>query len=273
MSLSPGAKLGLYEIVAPLGAGGMGEVYRAKDTRLERTVAIKLLPAGFSANLDRLQRFEQEARSASALNHPNIVTIYELGQDGSTHYIAMELVEGKTLREMLSAGPLPMRKAIEIAAQIADGLTKAHEAGITHRDLKPENLMVSHDGFIKILDFGLAKHASPSGKHTDLANTSASLTGSGLFWALWAICHPSRRAGRDWISGQISFHSAWCSMKCWPESTPSREAHQRKRWWPLSGNRLYQSEYKTAMRPLPCVGPSRGAWQKNPTSATCLHES
>ena len=108
-----------------------------------------------------MHRFEQEARSASALNHPNIVTIYELGQDGSTHYIAMELVEGKTLREMLAAGLLPMRKAIEIAAQVAEGLAKAHEAGITHRDLKPENLMVSHDGLVKILDFGLAKLAPP----------------------------------------------------------------------------------------------------------------
>src|SRR5258707_1097451 len=136
MALAPGSKLGAFEIVAPLGAGGMGEVYRARDTRLERTVAIKLLPAAFSANSDRLQRFEQEARSASALNHPNIVTIYELGQDGCNHYIAMELVEGKTLRELLVSGLLPMRKAIEIAVQAAEGLTKAHEAGITHRDLK-----------------------------------------------------------------------------------------------------------------------------------------
>src|SRR5271163_3133645 len=115
MPLGPGSKLGCYEIVAALGAGGMGEVYRARDTRLERTVAIKLLPAEFSANKGRLQRFEQEARSASALNHPNIVTIYELGEDGVTHYIAMELVEGKTLREVLASGMPPMRKAIEIA--------------------------------------------------------------------------------------------------------------------------------------------------------------
>src|SRR5277367_1845980 len=155
MTLAPGTKLGAFEIVAPLGAGGMGEVYRARDLRLERTVAIKLLPAAFSADGDRLQRFEQEARSASALNHPNIVTIYELGQDGSNHYIAMELVEGKTLRQLLLLGALPMRKAIEIATEVADGLAKAHEAGITHRDLKPENLMVSEDGLAKILDFGL----------------------------------------------------------------------------------------------------------------------
>ena len=157
MALTPGSKLGPYEIIAPLGAGGMGEVYRALDTRLGREVAIKILPAALSTDRDRLHRFEQEARSASALNHPNIITIYELGHDDSTHYIAMELVEGKTLRHLLASGLLPMRKAIEIAAQIADGLTKAHDAGIAHRDLKPENLMVSDDGFVKILDFGLAK--------------------------------------------------------------------------------------------------------------------
>src|SRR6202521_5883707 len=179
MALTSGTILGPYEIQSPLGAGGMGEMYRARNTRLERSVAIKILSAAFSADCDRLDRFEQEARSASALNHPNIVTIYELGQDGSTHYIAMELVEGKTLRELLVSGLLPMQKAIEIAAQVAEGLTKAHEAGITHRDLKPENLMVSDDGFVKILDFGLAKLASPSGEQRDMAATSTLLTQVG----------------------------------------------------------------------------------------------
>ncbi len=207
MSLSIGSKLGPYEIVAPIGAGGMGEVYRAKDVRLDRTVAIKLLPASFSERPERLQRFEQEARSASALNHPNIVTIYELGQDGSNHYIAMELVEGKTLRELLVPGLLPMRTAIEIAAQIADGLTKAHEAGITHRDLKPENLMVTHDGFVKILDFGLAKHATPSGENADLASTSASLTASGLVMGTVGYMSPEQAGGGrlDFRSDQFSF--------------------------------------------------------------------
>src|ERR1700680_4224840 len=135
MPLSNGTRLGPYEVVAPLGAGGMGKVYRARDTRLDRSVAIKILSAAFSADCDRLDRFEQEARSASALNHPNIVTIYELGQDGSTHYIAMELVEGRPLRKLLLDGMLPIQKAIEIAAQIAEGLARAHEAGIAHRDI------------------------------------------------------------------------------------------------------------------------------------------
>src|SRR5271170_6083057 len=180
MPLLPGTQLGSYEIETLLGVGGMGEVYRARDARLGRTVAIKILPPAFSADSDRLQRFEREARSASALNHPNIVTIYELGQDGSTHYIAMELIEGKTLRELLVAGLLPIRKVIEIAAQVAEGLAKAHEAGIAHRDLKPENLMVSHDGLVKILDFGVAKLVSPGREPPDMLSTSAGLTPSGL---------------------------------------------------------------------------------------------
>jgi predicted ATPase len=207
MTLISGAKLGPYEIQSPLGAGGMGEVYRARDTRLDRSVAIKILSAAFFADRDRLDRFEQEARSASALNHPNIVTIYELGQDDSTHYIAMELVEGKTLRELLVSGLLPMRKAIEIAAQVAEGLTKAHEAGITHRDLKPENLMVSHDGFVKILDFGLAKHGSPSGERSDMFSTSSSLTASGLVLGTVGYMSPEQAGGRvlDFRSDQFSF--------------------------------------------------------------------
>src|SRR5713226_6091813 len=207
MALTSGTKLGPYEIQSALGAGGMGEVYRARDTRLDRSVAIKILSAAFSADCDRLVRFEQEARSASALNHPSIVTIYELGQDGSTHYIAMELVEGKTLRELLVSGLLPMRKAIEIAAQAAEGLTKAHEAGITHRDLKPENLMVSHDGFVKILDFGLAKHGSPSGERSDMFGTSMSLTAPGLVLGTVGYMSPEQAGGRplDFRSDQFSF--------------------------------------------------------------------
>ena len=211
-TLTSGTKLGQYEIVELLGAGGMGEVYRARDTRLDRSVAIKILPAAFSADRDRLRRFEEEARSASALNHPNIITIHELGHDGSTHYIAMELVEGKTLRELFASGLLPMRQAIEIAAQVAEGLTKAHEAGIAHRDLKPENLMVSHDGFVKILDFGLAKLTSPSGERPDMRTHRRRLH-RVWFWERWDTCRRSRPAGRGWISGQTSSRSAWCSTR------------------------------------------------------------
>ena len=142
-TLSPGTRFGNYEILQRLGAGGMGEVYRARDTRLDREVAIKTLSLEHSSQPDALSRFEREARSACALNHPNIVTIYELGQVDGTRYIAMELVDGDTMRGLLASGPIPFRKAVAIAAQVADALAKAHEIGIVHRDLKPENLMVS----------------------------------------------------------------------------------------------------------------------------------
>jgi predicted ATPase len=207
MALPPGTKLGQYEIVGPLGAGGMGEVYRALDAHLERSVAIKILPSSVSADADRLRRFEQEARSASALNHPNIITIHDLGQDGAIRYIAMELVEGKTLRELLGCGLLPIRRTIEIAAQIAEGLTKAHEAGIAHRDLKPENLMVSNDGFVKILDFGLAKLVSSGEVPSDAGAATAFDTQQGVVMGTVGYMSPEQASGLrlDFRTDQFSF--------------------------------------------------------------------
>ncbi|MGA8492004.1 MAG: protein kinase [Terriglobales bacterium] len=225
MPLTPGIKLGPYEVVELLGAGGMGEVYRARDMRLDRSVAIKILPGTLSADSDRLRRFEKEARSASALNHPNIITIHELGQDGSTHYIAMELVEGKTLRDLLVSGFLPMRKVIEIAAQVADGLAKAHEAGIAHRDLKPENVMVSHDGFVKILDFGLAKVVSPGEEQSDLCSTSH--TPAGVLLGTVGYMSPEQVSGHglDFRSDQFSFGAVLYEMvtgkRAFQRSTPA----------------------------------------------------
>jgi predicted ATPase len=185
----------------------MGEVYRARDPRLDRTVAIKILPAELSADSDRLHRFEREARSASALNHPNIVTIYELAQDGSAHYIAMELIEGETLRQLLVAGTLPIRKTIELAAQIAEGLAKAHEAGIAHRDLKPENLMISLDGFVKILDFGLAKIASPTAEQNETRTFASWQTQPGMVVGTVQYMSPEQASGAalDFRSDQFSF--------------------------------------------------------------------
>jgi predicted ATPase/predicted negative regulator of RcsB-dependent stress response len=214
MPLAPGTQLGPYELGTLLGAGGMGEVYRARDTRLDRTVAIKILPATLSGDSDRLHRFEREARSASALNHPNIVTIYELGRDSSTHYIAMELIQGNTLREMLVAGSLPMRKAIEIAAQVAEGLAKAHEAGITHRDLKPENLMLTHDGFVKILDFGLAKLSSSSVELLETNALSTLQTRPGMILGTVGYMSPEQAAGgpQDFRSDQFSLGSVLYEM-------------------------------------------------------------
>ena len=157
MALAPGTRLGPYEIVSALGAGGMGEVYRARDPRLGRNVAIKVLPAAFSADVDRLRRFEQEARAAAALNHPNILAVHDIGNEAGAPFIVSELLEGETLRDRLNAGPIAVRKAVELALHIADGLAAAHDKGITHRDLKPENVFVTRDSRVKILDFGLAK--------------------------------------------------------------------------------------------------------------------
>ncbi len=161
MALTSGNRLGPYEILAPLGAGGMGEVYRARDTRLGRDVAVKVLPSSFSKDPERLHRFEQEARAAGLLNHPNILALYDIGQADSLPYVVTELLEGETLGERLRSGSLPQRKATEIAIQIAHGLAAAHEKGIVHRDLKPENLFITSDGRVKILDFGLAKLTRP----------------------------------------------------------------------------------------------------------------
>ena len=157
MPLAPGTILGQYEIRSPLGAGGMGEVYRARDTRLDRDVAVKVLPASLTSDPDRLRRFEQEARAAAALNHPNILAVYQMATQGGVSYLVSELLEGETLRERLRRGPVPLRKAIDYAVQIAHGLAAPHEKGIVHRDLKPENLFLTNQGRVKILDFGLAK--------------------------------------------------------------------------------------------------------------------
>ncbi|MGC1450258.1 MAG: protein kinase [Candidatus Sulfotelmatobacter sp.] len=161
MALTSGSKLGPYEVVAPIGAGGMGEVYRARDGALGRDVAVKVLPASFSEDGDRLRRFKQEAQAAAALNHPNILTIYHVGEHSGSPYIVSELLEGESLRQRLQAGPLPVRKAIDCGVQVARGLAAAHDKGILHRDLKPENIFLTKDGRVKILDFGLAKLTRP----------------------------------------------------------------------------------------------------------------
>src|SRR5208282_1015096 len=157
MNLPSGTKLGPYEIVSLLGAGGMGEVYRARDSRLRRDVAIKVLPQALSLDSDRMRRFEQEALATAALNHPNILAVFDIGTSEGSPYVVSELLEGETLRERLRSGPIPVRKTLDYALQIAHGLAAAHEKGIIHRDLKPENLFVTKDGRVKILDFGLAK--------------------------------------------------------------------------------------------------------------------
>src|SRR5213596_713783 len=173
MTIPSGTQLGRYEIRSQLGAGGMGEVYRARDEKLNRDVAIKVLPAALSQDEDRLRRFEQEAQAAGALNHPNILVIFHIGTHEGAPYIVSELLEGETLRERMTGAALPQRKAIDYALQIARGLAAAHEKGIVHRDIKPENVFITNDGRLKILDFGLAKM-------TEGADATATLTLDGV---------------------------------------------------------------------------------------------
>ena len=208
-------RLGPYEILAPLGAGGMGEVYRARDTRLGREVALKVLPEALSSDAARLRRFEKEAQSASSLNHPHIVTVFDIGTDGPTSYMAMELVDGVTLRQLLVGGPLPQKKLLTIASQVCEGLAKAHAAGIVHRDLKPENIMVTKDGFAKILDFGLAKLTQPedSSGGTQVATVSGG-TEPGMVVGTVAYMSPEQTLGKplDFRSDQFSFGSMLYEM-------------------------------------------------------------
>src|SRR5712692_9660065 len=158
MPLSRGSRLGPYEILSPLGAGGMGEVYRARDARLDRDVAVKVLPSHLAEDPVALARFEREAKAVASTSHPNILAIFDVGRADRIAFAVTELLDGETLRARLGAGPIPLRKAIEYAVQIAEGLAAAHDKGIVHRDLKPENLFVTKDGRVKILDFGLARH-------------------------------------------------------------------------------------------------------------------
>src|ERR1700693_1069027 len=164
MTLAAGTRLGAYEILSPLGAGGMGEVYRARDSKLKRDVAVKVLPRSLAADADALARFEREALAVAALSHPNILAIFDFGTHEGTAYAVTELLEGETLRGKLDSGPIPQKQAVDYALQVVKGLSAAHEKGIVHRDLKPENLFVTRDGHLKILDFGLAKKVETSAR-------------------------------------------------------------------------------------------------------------
>src|SRR5271169_3690122 len=196
MPLSPGTSLGPYEILAAIGAGGMGEVYRAKDTKLDRDVAIKVLPTALAQHPDRLARFEREAKVLAALNHPNIAMIHGL-EDGA---IVMELVEGPTLADRIAAGALPLDESLKIAAQIADALEAAHEKGVVHRDLKPANIKVREDGTVKVLDFGLATALhSKTDERSDGANSPTLTMGAtevGMILGTASYMSPEQAAGK-----------------------------------------------------------------------------
>ncbi|MFN2386806.1 MAG: serine/threonine-protein kinase [Thermoanaerobaculia bacterium] len=198
MSLTPGTRLGPYEIVLPLGAGGMGEVYRARDTRLERTVAIKVLSSRLAANADALARFEREARTISQLSHPHICAVHDVGREGETEYLVMEYLEGETLAERLLKGPLPLEQTLRFGVQIADALDKAHRQGIVHGDLKPGNVRLTKSG-VKLLDFGLAKAIAPAGPQssgTELP-TQQALTQEGTILGTFEYMAPEQVEGTE----------------------------------------------------------------------------
>ena len=195
--LEPGTKIGPYEITGALGAGGMGGVYRARDTKLGRDVAIKVLPESFAKDEGRVARFEREARAVAALSHPNILAIYDFGREDGHVFAVMELLEGETLRERLALGALPARKAIEYGAQMARGLAAAHEKSITHRDLKPDNLFITHDGRLKIFDFGLATEAveTAAGGSDSSAPTRTAVTDPGVVLGTVGYMSPEQVRG------------------------------------------------------------------------------
>jgi serine/threonine protein kinase len=227
MTLPSGSRLGPYDILALIGSGGMGEVYRAHDARLGRDVAIKVLPATFSADPDRLRRFEQEARAAAALSHPNILHVLDIGTEGQTAYVVSELLEGQTLRALIESGTLPLSKTIDYARQLVLGLAAAHAKGITHRDIKPENVFVMPDGRVKILDFGLAKvrEDAGGGAATRLQNS----TGAGVVLGTAGYMSPEQVRAQPvdarsdiFSAGVVLFEMSLRTATGWP-SCPSKQ--------------------------------------------------
>ncbi len=209
MPLANGTRIGPYEIIGFIGAGGMGEVFKARDTRLNRDVAIKLLPSSFAADEDRLRRFKLEAQSASALNHPNIVTVYDIGTEGQAPYLVTELLEGESLSNRLKRGKLSVNRVIDFGKQIAAGLAAAHAKGITHRDIKPDNLYLTKDGRVKILDFGLAKVTTPQPRE---GATITVATNAGTVMGTAAYMSPEQARGQavDQRSDIFSFGCVLC---------------------------------------------------------------
>jgi len=230
MTISAGTRLGPYEIVSPLGAGGMGEVYRAKDSRLARDVAIKVLPPSVASDPDTLARFEREAKAVAALSHPNILSIFDFGTQDGVSYAVMELLEGETLRGKLDAGPIAQKQAVEYALQVARGLSAAHEKGIVHRDLKPENVFVTKDGHVTILDFGLAKRVEAifPGKETS-APTASGHTQPGMVMGTVGYMSPEQVRGLP-VTVRTSSRSGPSFTRCFGARRHSSGTRRATRW-------------------------------------------
>ena len=269
MSLAPGVRLGVYEVLALIGAGGMGEVYRARDSKLNRDIALKVLPEEFALDADRLGRFKREAQVLASLNHPNIAAIYGLEDADGIRALVLELVEGPTLADHIAQGPIPLDEALPIARQVADALEAAHEHGVIHRDLKPANIKVREDGTVKVLDFGLAKvleRAPASDLSESPTMTSPAMTGVGVILGTAAYMSPEQAKGRpaDKRSDVWAFGCVLYEM--------------------LTGRRVFQGEdisdvYVSIMRddpdwnalPMdtpPTLAESRGRWPAAPPPRT-----
>jgi serine/threonine protein kinase len=219
MALTAGTKLGPYDIQAPLGAGGMGEVYRARDAKLGREVALKVLPEALARDAERIGRFEREAKVLASLNHPNIAAIYGFEDSSGVHALVMELVEGSTLAERIARSPIPITEALPVAKQVCEALEYAHEHGIVHRDLKPANVKITADGAVKVLDFGLAKALEVEPASADIANSptiTQMATQAGSILGTPHTCRRSRQKESQLIAGRISGLLVVCSTRCSP---------------------------------------------------------
>jgi serine/threonine protein kinase len=269
-------RLGPYRIVSLLGSGAMGEVYRARDDRLAREVAIKVLPARLAHEPERIARFRREARLAASLNHPNIAAIYGFEDVDDTHFLVMELVEGLSLADRLRSGPIPIDETLSVVAQIAEGLEAAHETGVVHRDLKPSNVMLLPDGKVKILDFGLAKALDTERAVQDLGHSPSILathTTPGAVIGTVPYMSPSKRADGRSIGAPTSGRSGACCTSASRADAPSRGKRRR------TCSRRSSSGTRTGMlfQPAPlrvCASSSYGAWTRtrdaaSATAATC----